>query len=86
MNQLRTRLLELIRASYFFAVTASVWLLMAGTALARREEVESTAPGEKNYGLQYALVAMCVALGIIVVCRADKRGNESKLKRQNDED
>jgi len=36
--------------------------------------------------LPYFLVVMCIAMGMVVVCRGSRRSNESKLAKLDDED
>ncbi len=55
-----------------------VWLHAAQMALAA--ESPNAAPAEKGYTKEYALVALGVALGVLVVCRSANRTTEIKYE------
>lgn len=59
-------------------MTLAVWG-HAAVVLAQRSKKAPEAPtGGKSYVLSYALVVLCVALGLLVVCRSGGRANEPK--------
>jgi hypothetical protein len=50
------------------------------TALVYAQRVKKEAePAGKSYVLSYALVVLCIALGLLVVCRSGGRSNEPKV-------
>ena len=89
MNAWKNRAIRLGRALFCLAVGASAWLAMNGTAQARY--VDPDAPGAegpavKSYVLPWMLVVLCIAMGMMVVCRGSRRSSESKLSKQDDDD
>jgi hypothetical protein len=63
-------------ASIGFALL--VWLHTAQLALAA--DAPNAGPPEKGYTKEYALVALGVALGVLVVCRSANRTTEIKYE------
>ncbi len=59
-----------------FLATCAVWLLES--AVFAQNTATAPAPG-KSYVLAYALVVLCVLLGLVVVCRPGRRSSEPKL-------
>jgi hypothetical protein len=75
------RLLPGVSARFFCAiVTMSIWV-HAGLVFAQKKGKAdpAAAPGEKSYVLPYVIVVLCIALGLLVVCRSGGRSNEPKL-------
>jgi hypothetical protein len=58
----------------------AVWAQAATVFAQRRGPAEEPAPPEKSYILPYVVVVLCVALGLMVVCRSGGRSNEPKLE------
>jgi hypothetical protein len=60
-------------------MTLAVWG-HAAIVLAQRKRKgeEPVATGGKSYVLSYGLVVLCLALGLLVVCRSGGRANEPK--------
>jgi hypothetical protein len=61
-------------------VTWSVWMQAAIVFAQRKGKDAPAAPGEKSYVLPYVIVVLCIALGLLVVCRSGGRSNEPKLE------
>jgi hypothetical protein len=64
-------------------MTLAVWA-DAAAALAQRKKAgeEPAAAGGKSYVLSYMLIVLCIALGLLVVCRSGGRANEPKQDLQ----
>jgi hypothetical protein len=79
-EQLR-RLLPRVPPRLICAIaTFSVWAHAALVfAQKKGKAAPPTAPGEKSYVLPYVIVVLCIALGLLVVCRSGGRSNEPKL-------
>ncbi len=85
MKDLHDRIRALSRYALGFGLTLSVWCLSVGTALARpREEIDQ--PVTKSWVMPYILVVVCIAFGLIVVCRPTTRKTEVQIKEDDDED
>jgi hypothetical protein len=54
---------------------------MAADAHAQRREagVGEQKPAEKSYVVAYFLIVLCVALGLLAVCRMDRRSKDIQL-------
>jgi hypothetical protein len=59
-------------------MTIAVWAHAAVALAQRKKATEPVAAGGKSYVLSYVLVVLCVALGLLVVCRSGGRANEPK--------
>jgi hypothetical protein len=58
----------------------SVWAQAAIVfAQKKGKGAPAAASGEKSYVLPYVIVVLCIALGLLVVCRSGGRSNEPKL-------
>jgi hypothetical protein len=61
-------------------VMFSVWAhAVAVFAQGKGKAQPPTTPAEKSYVLSYVIVVLCIALGLLVVCRSGGRSNEPKL-------
>lgn len=58
------------------------WLVLAGPALAAKKKAVE-APPEKSYVMPYGVVIMLLALGILIICRPDRRAAEP-LRKESD--
>jgi hypothetical protein len=72
----KLRALYRLFASIGFAML--LWLHAAQTALAAA--TPNAPPEEKGYTKEYALVALGIALGVLVVCRSANRTTEIKYE------
>ena len=70
------------RAAALFAVAATLTLVPTNTALAKPPPTVKEAPPEKSYIIPYLLVALCLGLGITVVCRPPSRTEKEKPKAE----
>jgi hypothetical protein len=71
-------------------LTAAAWVLMGSALLLAQEAQDAVGEGpslpasdKKGYVYQYLLVALCIALGLILICqprnRSEKALNEQDL-------
>ena len=61
--------------------TFCVWAhTVAVLAQGKGKAQPATTSGEKSYVLSYVIVVLCIALGLLVVCRSGGRSNEPKLE------
>jgi ABC-type spermidine/putrescine transport system permease subunit II len=60
-------------------VTLTVWAHAAAVFAQRRGQPPAETPAEKSYILPYVIVVLCIALGLLVVCRSGGRSNEPKI-------
>jgi hypothetical protein len=61
-------------------ITLAVWAQAAAVfAQGKGKNQPAAASGEKSYVLPYVIVVLCIALGLLVVCRSGGRSNEPKL-------
>jgi hypothetical protein len=61
-------------------ITFAVWAHAAAVfAQGKGKNQPAVATGEKSYVLPYVIVVLCIALGLLVVCRSGGRSNEPKL-------
>lgn len=58
------------------ALSATAWLAIHGTALAAAEEEESG--GAPKWVVSYALIILCVGLGLAVLLHPSKRRDRAK--------
>jgi hypothetical protein len=81
IDWLRNRLLAKLRSSLACAfVTLAVWAQTVTVfAQGKGKNQPAAATGEKSYVLSYVIVVLCIALGLLVVCRSGGRSNEPKL-------
>ena len=67
------------------AVTAGLWLAVDGVALAQRAAKQAGDGGggdsHKVWVMPYALVMLCIGLGMLVVCRSSRRSDRAKPKK-----
>ena len=67
------------------AVTAGLWLAVDGVALAQRAVKQAADSGgqasHKTWVLPYALIMLCIGLGMLVVCRSSRRSDRAKPKQ-----
>lgn len=56
----------------------------AGVAFAQRA-IKAAPVEQKSYILPYMAVILCIALGLIVVCRSGGRTNEARLEKLDEE-
>jgi len=76
------RLLTRVRARWSCAIiTLAVWAHAAAIYAQGKgkNQQAATGTGEKSYILSYVIVVLCIALGLLVVCRSGGRSNEPKL-------
>jgi len=57
----------------WMATTGVVWISLVAAAVAQEDTEELADTGRGKWALCYALVALGVALGMLVVCRPGKR-------------
>jgi hypothetical protein len=62
-------------------MTLAVWAHAAAVFAQRRSKKleEAAAPATKSYVVPYMVVVLCIALGLLVVCRSGGRSNEPKI-------
>jgi hypothetical protein len=61
-------------------VTLAIWSQTVAVFAQGKGKNQPAAPtGEKSYVLSYVIVVLCIALGLLVVCRSGGRSNEPKL-------
>jgi hypothetical protein len=66
-------------------VVATVWLWSMNSGLAfAKKRAEVVEKPEKSYVLPYALVFLCIGLGVMFICRPSSRLDET-LKAEDDE-
>jgi hypothetical protein len=68
------------------AVAVALTLVLTDTAWAKPPAAVKEAPPEKSYIVPYVLVALCLGLGITVVCRPASRTDKEKPKAAELED
>lgn len=73
--KLKPRLVCAILTMCVWAHAAAVFAQGKG-----KNQPAATDSGEKSYVLSYMIVVLCVALGLLVVCRSGGRSNEPKLE------
>ena len=59
------------------AVTVACWAVLHGVAWGQEEE-EAKGGGASCYVLSYMLAILCIALGLLVVCRSSRRRDRAK--------
>lgn len=57
-------------------LTAACWGVLTGAAWAQEEETKGG--GANSYVLSYMVVILCIALGLLVVCRSSRRRERAK--------
>jgi hypothetical protein len=56
--------------------------MQAAEALAQRKKAAAeAAPAGKSYVIPYMVVVLCIALGLVVVCRSGNRSKEPKIDK-----
>lgn len=75
------RLLTKMHAHLYCAMMSlAVWAHAAAVfAQGKGKNQPAATSGEKSYVLPYVIVVLCIALGLLVVCRSGGRSNEPKL-------
>jgi hypothetical protein len=75
------RLLTKMQAHLYCAMmTLAIWAHAAAVfAQGKGKNQPAATSGEKSYVLPYVIVVLCIALGLLVVCRSGGRSNEPKL-------
>lgn len=66
------------------AVTAGLWLAVDGVALAKVVKKAAGGGGgdsHKVWVMPYALIMLCIGLGMLVVCRSSRRSDRAKPKK-----
>jgi len=74
LRRVRARCSCVILALAVWAHAAAVFAQGKG-----KNQPATTGTGEKSYILSYVIVVLCIALGLLVVCRSGGRSNEPKL-------
>ena len=67
---------------FLTVATMACWVVSPGVALAQEETVGGTATA---YTLPYMLVILCIALGMLVVCRSSRRRAREKPQQYGEE-
>jgi hypothetical protein len=61
-------------------LTLTIWAHAAAAFAQGRGQPPAPPAAEKSYVLPYVLVVLCIALGLLVVCRSGSRASEPKLE------
>ena len=81
-----TRLRLFVKKIKLAALTVLCWLAVYAPVLAQAKPEEKAKGKGASWLLSYALVLMCVALGMLVVCRSSRRRERAQQEMFSDSD
>jgi hypothetical protein len=75
-----SRLNIVLRRLYLAAIVFGTWFAVEGTVWAKKaaEKTEDSGSSPTLWVISYALILLCIGLGMLVVCRSASRSDRTK--------